>query len=175
MRPQRQRHVHQPERGVYSDCHRAALATVFDVPIDEVPHFGIDAPSAAEFNARVEAWLALRNVTAVNLPISGSRAEVMRSMLVAAPSAYWLLGGCNRAGILHTVVCYGGLVVHDPSRDLPGIARPCRDGHFWATFLVPREPALCRPLLARAPRFAVIRRWFATLWNDLFEAATEMS
>ena len=140
MKFHKQRFRHNPARGIHSDCHRAALASVFDLELDDVPNFADGNPSAADFNTRVETWLGSRNVTAVNIPFAGSLTEALYAMDHASSCAFWIVGGRDSAGYRHTVVARRGGVIHDPSPDRYGALRPCADGFFWGTLLVLRDP-----------------------------------
>ncbi len=39
MIPLMQRNHHDPANGIYGDCHRAAIASLLELPMDDVPHF----------------------------------------------------------------------------------------------------------------------------------------
>jgi hypothetical protein len=90
---------------------------------------------AGVFDAAVDKFLASRGLAQVSLPFSHTLAEVLARMAALNPHAYWLLGGRSKIGCNHTVVCKGGLIVHDPSKVNSGIVGPCSDGMFWATFI----------------------------------------
>ncbi|MEI6282792.1 MAG: hypothetical protein WCP82_08775 [Alphaproteobacteria bacterium] len=140
MIPVRQRIRHQPGRGIWGDCHRACLASMFHLPIEAVPHFGHDGPDVDRFNMRVRQWLANRNLAAANMPLSGTLPQVLHVLALCSPDSFWLLGGSDRNGHNHTVLGRGGKILHDPSPDRAGLAGPCTDGVFWVTYIVPMYP-----------------------------------
>lgn len=130
---------HDPANGIYGDCHRTALACVFDMdsPTD-VPHFAHDGPSAVDFWDRADAWLLEQGYRAVSIPWGcDTLQEVLSAMAVNALGVYWLLGGVSPRGTNHTVVCCGGRVEHDPHPDGGGVVGPCDGGYFWASMFVP--------------------------------------
>lgn len=51
-----------------------------------------------------------------------------------ASHAYYLLGGDAGRGTGHTVVGFGGTIVHDPHPDNVGLIGPMDDGYYWVTF-----------------------------------------
>lgn len=74
MIPLRQRNKHDPENGVYGDCHRAALASLLELPLDEVPHFcdeSIYKDNAEPLSARERAWLLSRGLVSINVLYPG--------------------------------------------------------------------------------------------------------
>src|SRR6185312_8139263 len=108
MIPVRQQVQHDPARGHHGDCHRAALASLFELPISEVPHFADQGPSVGTFSARVAAFLAERNLCSVTLPLTGTLLDVLMGISNSCPHGYWLLTGTNKAsGQDHVVVCQG--------------------------------------------------------------------
>jgi len=42
MKPQEQQYSHNPDAGVFGDCFRASIASILELPIDDVPHFLYD-------------------------------------------------------------------------------------------------------------------------------------
>lgn len=137
----RQAFFHAPGRGWYGDCHRAVLASLFEVDLRAVPHFCEDGPGPDRFDARVAAWLAERNLSSVTFPLSGSLQSVLNGVAGSCPHAFWLLSGTSRGGVDHMVICRGAEVVHDPARGAMGLVGPCSNGYWWATFLTPIDPA----------------------------------
>lgn len=153
MMPVAQQRIHMPGRGQYGDCHRAVMASLFEIPISDVPYFNEDGPGADRFDARVSAWLAERNLSSVTFPLQGSIQSVLEGVAKCCPSAFWMLSGTSRGGLDHMVICRGAEVVHDPAPAIKGLAGPCTNGFYWATFLVPIDPSFCTPRLGwRGPR-----------------------
>lgn len=141
MRAVRQQFRHQPDRGIHGDCHRAALASLFEMDLWEVPHFADGSPAVGRFHARVSTWLRERNLSSVTFPLQGRLSQVLDGVSNSCPDAYWLLAGTSRQGGDHLVICFGNEIVHDPGYGVRGLAGPCADGYYWATFLTPIDPS----------------------------------
>lgn len=169
MKPKKQAFRHDPKRRIYGDCHRAALASIFELELDDVPHFADGWPTGAEFTRRVEAWLSHRNLGSANVPYNGDLREVLSSVKAGCPATHYLLGGMSRTGVGHTVICKDDMIVHDPSRDNVGIVGPMEDGFYWVTFFVPKRPELCTPF-SPMPRRRGRWAWLADLCRFRREA-----
>lgn len=145
MTPQKQLLRHDPDNGVYGDCHRAALASILDIPVAEVPHFAADDPDAVTFNQRVDAYLASRGLCRITSEFGGaSLGRILRLIQTLNPGVYFLLTGRSATGCNHTVVACDGEIVHDPSPTDAGIVGPCDDGLYWCVFLgaaIAKKPA----------------------------------
>lgn len=141
MKPVKQRFKHDPANGVYGDCHRAAIASIFELELDDVPHFGDGYPPAEEFWCRVYAFTETLGFTAISIPFVGDGGidGVQATLKISAPNVYYLFGGTSKTGVGHTVVGCGGEIVHDPSQVNSGIVGPMEDGLYWVTFFVPKD------------------------------------
>lgn len=137
MTPIKQRNRHDPENGVYGDCHRAALASLLDLPIDDVPHFmeGLGPKDGEIFNRLQEQFLRSHGLTPVIFAISGTLETVLEQCEVWNPGQLYLLGGESRSGFGHTVIAGSGKIVHDPHPKEVGIVGPMDDGYYWITYL----------------------------------------
>lgn len=136
MTPTKQRNLHRPGEGVWGDCHSACLASMLDLPLDDVPHFGEGGPDGQEFNRRVREWLSIRGLGQASAAFEGELDAVLRMMRHVNPGVYYILGGRSLTGVNHSVVALENRIVHDPSLNESGIVRPCEDGFYWVTFLV---------------------------------------
>jgi hypothetical protein len=149
----KQKYRHQPDKGIYGDCHRAAIASVLELPLEAVPHFAEGGVSADEFNRRCDAYLASLNVRLVSLPFQQELDQVLSAMAAfASEDTVYLLGGTSLTGVNHTVVCQGAKIVHDPALNSSGIVGPCSDGYYWVSFftvLKPEALATARPAIRR--------------------------
>ncbi len=142
MMAQKQLFRHRPDEGIYGDCHRTAIASIFDLEAKDVPHFmyGMAGKGGApEAHAAVDRWLAERGCVQINVLYSGE-IPVEDVLLTVKncnrhlPGLYYILGGTSRSGVNHSVVCCDGKIVCDPSQDDAGIVGPCDDGFYWLTF-----------------------------------------
>lgn len=154
MKPVFQRIEHDPAKGAWGDCHRAALASLLELPLSAVPHFTEGAP--ADWRDRERAWLAERGLRPVLVEIpAADQAEALRHASDANPdpAAFYLLSGQSSVdGLPHDVVCRGARVVHDVDPDAipgqPALSGPLESGRFVACFMVPADT----PPGMRAPR-----------------------
>lgn len=101
----------------HGDCFRACVASVLDLPIEEVPNF-MEHPGSAWWTA-VQEWLTVRGLTV----------EVRRgkggSAVKNFPRGYWIASGKSpRGDHHHAVVFHGGELEHDPHPDRTGLDGP---------------------------------------------------
>ncbi|HYC63550.1 MAG TPA: hypothetical protein VEC14_02375 [Reyranellaceae bacterium] len=142
MRYVKQRIEHDPDNGRWGDCHRAAVASVLQLPYEAVPHFMDHGVSAAEAGRIEREWLHSIGLTMICLPFNADLSHLLSGLGACAPDVHYILGGTSRNGTGHSVVCRGGEIVHDPSPVESGIVGPMDDGFFWTTFFVPRGDPL---------------------------------
>lgn len=123
MIPVYQQYMHDPENNVLGDCHRAAFASILNLPIEKVPHFVRDTWDQAEgrcegFELAVDAFLNDLGMAQFHYYLTArSKAEVREVIDIvgkANPDCYWILGSTAERGYPHSVVCLGGEIVHDP-------------------------------------------------------------
>lgn len=144
MTPLKQRNRHRPEDGVWGDCHRACVASMLDLPLDAVPHFGDGGCDNVEFDRRVREYLASQRIAPVTTIFSGSEsplADVLDCVGHLNPGMHYIIGGKSRAGCGHSVIGFDRKIVFDPSLDENGIVGPMDDGFYWITFLGRHEGA----------------------------------
>jgi hypothetical protein len=133
---------HDPENGLYGDCHRVCIASLLDLPANEVEHFCDGTTQPPETWDRQERWLNARGLSSVNVVFPGDTLleDIFTTQNLMNPDHYYILGGNSSIGCGHSVVCKGGEIVHDPSGG--GIVAPMPDslnphGFYWITYLVP--------------------------------------
>lgn len=120
MTPVDQTLFHDPDGAVIGNCMQAAVASILDLPLDDVPHFA----AADDWDHLFARWLHDRRMICLQVPIL----KLPDDMPV-------LLTGESPRGVSHMVVGLGIGIAHDP--------HPSRDGlktikHAWA--LVPYLP-----------------------------------
>jgi hypothetical protein len=143
MIPLQQRNRHDPANGIYGDCHRAAVASLLELPLDEVPHFcdaDSELPDAEPLMERERKWLAERGLTNINIiyPGESSLDDVLTSVDATTPGVMFILGGTSTTGCGHSVVAGCGKILHDPSLTKTShhsIVGPMKDGYWWLTFI----------------------------------------
>ena len=141
MKIQKQLLRHDPNNGVFGDCHRTAIACVLDMDAADVPHFmgdkaEWDMGNSERAHDRVEEWLNARGMTQISVAFPGSLDldTLLKCVAMNCYGSACLLGGTSKNGCGHTVVCLGGKIVCDPSQDESGVVGPMSDGHYWVTF-----------------------------------------
>jgi len=144
MKFYKQRHHHNPEEGIFGDCFRTALACLLDMVPEQVPHFMQGIQSTDEFESveikrAIDDWLALRNLTKIDIPyhIPGAPPTALMEHLGNrdGEDMCYLLTGRSRSAI-HVVICRGSKFLWDPSPTNIGIISPIKD-LYWITYLVP--------------------------------------
>ncbi len=144
MTPLKQRFKHDPTNGVWGDCQRAAVASIFDLALNDVPDFGDGGPSSEEFRRRIDAFMERYGLVAVSVPYNCTLEQLLEATALQANNVYFLLGGTSRTGVNQTVVGYNGKIIHDPSLTDAGITGPCDDGYYWIEYFVARHPSALR-------------------------------
>jgi hypothetical protein len=99
--------TYSPEReaeGIYGNCLQAAVAALFDKPLDAVPHFS--------------AFLWWEQALALWAKGEGYRVEDWDTTVI--PDRLCIIGGKSPRGVPHVCVADGGRIVWDP--------HPSRDG-----------------------------------------------
>lgn len=119
-----------------SDCFRACLASILDLPIASVPDFFMGgALSSEDAYASVEDWL---NHEGWTLLISCFPPNFTLSEMLdydgAGKNHYILGGGANGKG--HCVIVKSGQVIFNPgSQGLPGLTGPHPSGGWTLHFI----------------------------------------
>jgi hypothetical protein len=100
------------------DCLRAALASVFEVPLLAIPHFVAD-PSD-EWNLRMSEWFLSRGLHLFDFPAGD----------VVAPEPH-VASGPGPRGFEHSCVYAGDVLVHDPHPARAGLSEIRSRTVFW--------------------------------------------
>lgn len=122
--------------GQFGDCYRACIATILDLPSEEVPNFGHLAGGSADGDGDkatdlARAWLAERGLGTFKTWVNGewSIEKLLNLFSRDNPGVPWILHGEARhkgpGDFNHSVVCLDGEIAHDPSG--AGILGPCVD------------------------------------------------
>lgn len=165
---------HDPDGKVWGDCHRAAVATVLDLPLLAVPHFSDGWPSGDEFKRRERKFLASHGLVPIDLvytpPAECGHELILRVVGDMNPGVPYILGGTSRHRVDHSVVCLDDRIVHDPSRDedgtAAGIVGPCADGWYWITFFGAKSLGRLRCDLCGSPADIVPPKTCAKCFYD---------
>lgn len=116
MIPVDQEFVHDPENGQHGDCMRACIASILDLPREEVPHFAqLDAQGEGNF------WLMLAEFCRSR----GYSFVTVRGQVVwAEDDIYHVISGPSPRikGGFHAIVGRNGRPFHDPHPSRAGLA-----------------------------------------------------
>lgn len=137
MRFQKQAFRHQPELGIYGDCHRTVLACMLDMDREDVPNFGKDFLDNVKFQKEVNDWLATQGFIETHFAFNTSLEEVFRMMGTIMHSTYYILGGNSKNDVGHSVIGMGNQIVWDTSLDDSGIVGPMNNDLYWISILTP--------------------------------------
>lgn len=137
MRFQKQAFRHQPEEGIYGDCHRTVLACMLDMDRDDVPNFGKDYIDNVKFHIEVNAWLRTQGYKETHFAFNVPLDQVLKTLGDIFTDTYYILGGNSKNGVGHSVICCADQIVWDTSLDDSGIVGPMDDDLYWVTILTP--------------------------------------
>lgn len=142
---------HDPARGFYGDCARACVASIFELKLEDVPHFcEYDNGDGAQYLNNLRSWLRPRGMVPLFFSVPEDHYEQTCADLVTAEmDAYHLLGG--RAGEMqHVVVAQQGRRVHDPYPHPYGELMPDANGTYefgWFVYAGQRRLFTSRDML----------------------------
>lgn len=138
MKFHKQKFLHDPDNGVYGDCHRTAIACLLDLEQDEVPHFLYDGCDAVEFKRREKEFLNSRGLNLFEVDYGGEIKDVMNYIASVNPNIPYLLYGKSPRGTCHTVVCVNNKMMHDPHPDDTFVCAPCgSEAYYRIAILTP--------------------------------------
>lgn len=138
MKPVDQEHLHRPEEGSFGDCMRATVATLLDLPREEVPHFLYDGTTdGLAFHCRVNDFLRPMNLA--YLPVS-HLSEVLEVWGIRG--LHHEVSGPTERGTCHACAAIDGEVKHDPHPTRAGLTKIEAFGVF--VVLDPSKPISLR-------------------------------
>ena len=122
--------------GTNGDCFQACLASVFDLSLKEVPNFMEGSQNGkllpVEKKKELNEWLATYRCRYLELGYNTTLDWLLPQMAAEMEDHHYLLTGRNKSYHIHTVVCRGKIVIHDPATN-PGtntIYGACHDGFY---------------------------------------------
>lgn len=130
-------------RGHNGDCFQACLASLLDRKLDTVPNFFIDRKNGDPLSAPalqiIKTWLQGVGCGGyVEFGFNAKLPDVLAEIGLQSPDCYYILTGCTLDYRVHSVVCKGDRIVHDPATS-PGhciLTKPCQDGYYRTGFLL---------------------------------------
>jgi hypothetical protein len=134
---------HDPANLQFGNCYQAAIASVLDLTLESVPHFGLnDKPeeiSGEEFAKRINQFLGPLGLRVIWFFIPLADVYTWRDHLAEdGHLTYHLIGGKSIRGNPHVTVGLNGKLVHDPHPD-GGPLSPV-DGKFDFGFFIRTTP-----------------------------------
>lgn len=111
MTPVDQTSFFDPATGTHGNCVQAAVATLLDLPLDDVPDLIQGATSGGDQDRRLRRWLRDRGLELVML---GGHWSLDTFYLASGPAA---------RGVHHMVVMRDGRIAHDPHPSRAGLER----------------------------------------------------
>lgn len=119
MKPTDQEFTHKPEVGQHGDCQRAVIASLLELPIAEVPHFGQIAQGDADvFWCSVQAFCESKGYAYLTMP-----AQSGAIFFGDCEGVYHEISGPSpRGDFWHAVVGMDGQIAFDPHPSRAGLA-----------------------------------------------------
>ncbi len=129
MKPVKQEFLHQPEIGQHGDCMRAVIASLLELPIQEVPHFLHDGCEASVFWGRLNAFLSKFGYCYLAVPAFDMQAYLDANGI---EEIWHEIGGPSPRGndVFHAVVGRNGEIAHDPHPSQSGLTGSNADWTF---------------------------------------------
>ena len=136
--------VDQTVTGDKGDCFRACIASILDLPTEDVPHFFAESD---DMNGAAAEWLARRGVNFLSMYFQNPEALQYTHF---AFGGFCVLGGYGprrdergdhrQHAVVARILPFGVEIVHDPH---PGRSGLLNWGHRWVSLVVfpPTVPA----------------------------------
>lgn len=125
---------HNPAEGRYGNCTQASVASLLNLPLNEVPHFCVELPQGTdggiEESRRINEWLRTRGLALFELCYAAdSLAAWEEDWRKRGIRFYHLLSGISPRGFCHCTVGLNGRVIHDP-HPAGGELKPLENGTY---------------------------------------------
>jgi len=143
MTPVKQTILHDPENGVFGNCAQAAFASIFELPLGDVPHFADGADNTKEggliYEKALLDWLSTMGYSSISLQIVPEYLELWCDH-IAKRTEYHLISGMSPRfpDSRHLVVAKNGEIIHDPHPDNTGLLPPTDDEPWYFEIIVKR-------------------------------------
>lgn len=140
MIPVKQTILHDPENGHFGNCAQAAIASIFNMNIERVPHFadGLSDDEGAEYQDRLIEWL--KPMGYGWLCCSSPAPEDLEEWNINLGKIcdYHLITGMSPRGFYHVVVGKAGQVIHDPHPSNAGLLENTEENPWIYEFIIRR-------------------------------------
>ena len=134
IKPQKQLFRHDPDNGVYGDCHRTCYAIILNKNADQVPHFCNGEGNWIDKVNKYNKEEGIQTITIVFSEYTEITA-ILISLEYMNPEIPYILSGTSKNNTNHSVVGGLGEILCDPSLDDSGIVGPCDDGFYWVQYI----------------------------------------
>ena len=94
------------------NCHQACLASILELPLDDIPDFCNDYP-ATKWDQAENEWLLERGLFCVHLRFDDPEASAVAWLTNNVPCVAGV-NSLTTKGAQHSVIYYKGNVIHDP-------------------------------------------------------------
>lgn len=143
--------IHDPNSGMFGDCHRTCMAMVLGVQRDTIPNFGEHFADMDKWMALEKAFCSAMGLFPIHIAYNSEGDWGVPERVIyhihnyVAPGAPFILGGFSPGGTNHSVAIREDGVMLDPQgRDTP-LVGPCDDGHWWVYLYGALPGALAAP------------------------------
>jgi len=123
MKPVKQSILHDPENNQYGDCFRACIASLLELPIDEVPHV-LNSPKPSRWYEDILQWLGKRGLAYIEYRVTDEDMKHWQLLWgVDNLHIYHIITGQSPRDkkIYHSVIGLNGQIVFDPHPDNTGL------------------------------------------------------
>jgi len=127
---------HRPDEGVWGDCHRTCVANLIGVLPEEVPHTHEDVP-VEQWQAMIDGYLATKGLRQITIWWPKDSSYILETHQRLNPEIFYILSGLTAKGQAHSVLCFGGATIHNPSLDEDNdLVSPCQDDNYRTHYIV---------------------------------------
>ena len=116
MKPVDMTIMHNPPDAV-GDCFRCTLASILEVPPDQVPHFASMIEDGQDIRPLVREWLRPQGMFYFEIEWSPDELENWRDHF----AFHHVITGRSPRSTMHSCVGFAGKVVHDPHPSRAGL------------------------------------------------------
>lgn len=128
---------HDPENGMFGDCHRTCMAMLLGCDRDKIPNFGEHYLDMEKWDEMLNGFLDSLGLFEVNIAFKfdeGTTFDEARTHFVyIARNQPFLMGGTSINGTNHSIAIDCDGKVFDPQGRSPALIGPSSDGHYWFT------------------------------------------
>lgn len=121
----------------------AVLASILEIPLEEIPNFYDEGPTEAHWHAGLNKWLESRGIALIPVSLSVSDASAVRAL-----RGYAIASGPSPRDpkLHHATVWKDGKIIHDPSPGGTGL-----DEIHLLEFIYPLDPSRLKALDVSVP------------------------